>query len=111
MIPARGAPGLHVRCANPVEYLPLTPVTSLKPESEPDRKSDSRSKEAGLLAVAKIMFFGLLMVGKKATWEKDGVGAQLTPGQIVAGAIIGGLVVVALLVSVARIVVGFAAGQ
>ena len=57
------------------------------------------------------MFSGLLMIGKKATWEKDGVGAQVTPAQIVAGAIIGGFVVVALLVLLSRIVVGFAAGQ
>ena len=64
-----------------------------------------------MLAVAKIMFFGLLMIGKKATWEKNGIGTQVTVGQIVAGAIIGGFVVVALLVLLARIAVGFAVGQ
>jgi len=86
-------------------------MTSPKPETEHDPKSGSRSKGAGLLAVARIMFFGLLMIGNKATWEKNGVGAQATRGQIVAGAIIGGIVVVALLVFLARIAVGVAVGQ
>ena len=61
-----------------------------------------------MLAVAKIIFFGLLMIGKKATWEKNGIGAQVTPGQIAVGAIIGGVVVVALLVLLAQIAVGSA---
>ena len=61
---------------------------------------------AGLFAVAKTIFFGLLMIGKKGTWEKGGVGAQMTPGQIVAGAIVGGLVVIGLLVLIVRIAVG-----
>src|SRR4051812_28349556 len=87
------------------------PMTSLKPETEHDPKSASRSKRIGLLAVAKIMFFGLLMIGKKATWEKDGIGAQATLGQIVAGALIGGIVLVALLVLLARMAVGIAVGQ
>ena len=94
-----------------VEYLPLTSMTSLKPETEHDSKSGSLSQGTGLLAVARIIFFGLLMIGRKATWEKNGIGAQLTLGQIVAGAIIGGIVVVALLVLLARTVVGFAVGQ
>lgn len=76
-----------------------------------DPKPGSRSKGAGLLAVAKILFFGLLMIGKKATWEENGIGAQATFGQIVAGAIIGGIVLVGLLVLLARFAVGFAAGQ
>lgn len=101
----------NVRCVKAVEYLPLTPMTSLKPETEHDPKSGYRSKGIGLLAVAKIIFFGLLMIGKKATWEKNGIGAQATLGQIVAGAIIGGIVLVALLVLLARIAVGFAVGQ
>lgn len=86
-------------------------MTSLKPETEHDSKAGFRSKGAGLLAVARIVFFGLLMIGKKGTWEKDGIGAQATFGQIVAGAVIGGIVVVALLVLLARIAVGFAVGQ
>ena len=86
-------------------------MTSLKPETEHGRKSRSSSKGADLLAVAKIIFFGLLMIGKKATWEKNGIGAQVTPAQIIVGAIIGGFVVVALLVLLVRIAVGSAVGQ
>jgi hypothetical protein len=71
----------------------------------------SRSKGTRLLAVARIIFSGLLMIGKKATWEKDGIGAQATRAQIVAGAIVGGIVLVALLVLLARLAVGLAAGQ
>lgn len=79
--------------------------------SEQDPKPESRPKKAGFPAVAKIMFFGLLMIGKKGTWENDGAGAQVTPAQIVVGAIIGGVIVVASLVLLARMVVRFAAGQ
>jgi hypothetical protein len=86
-------------------------MTSLKPETEHDPKSGVHSRVAGLLAVAKIILSGLLMIGKKATWEKNGIGAQVTLGQIVGGAIIGGIVLVALLVLLARIAVGFAVGQ
>ena len=59
-----------------------------------------------MLALARILFFGLLMIGKKATWEKNGIGAQVSLGQIVAGAIIGVIVLVALLVLLTRIAVG-----
>lgn len=86
-------------------------MTSPKPETEHDPKPVSSAKGPGLLAVARILFFGLLMIGKKSTWEKDGIGAQATHGQIVAGAIIGGIVLVALLALLARIAVGLAAGQ
>jgi len=60
--------------------------------------------------VAKVIFFGLLMIGKKGTWEANGIGAQLTARQIVVGAVVGGLVVVALLLLIVRIVIGFAVG-
>ena len=86
-------------------------MTSPRPETEHDPEPGSRPKRPGPLAVAKIMFFGLLMIGKQSTWEKDGIGARATHGQIVAGAIIGGIVLVALLALVARIAVGLAAGQ
>ena len=86
-------------------------MTFPKTETEHDPKSGSRSKGIGLLALVRIIFFGLLMIGKKDTWEENGIGAQVTFGQIVAGAIIGGIVLVALLVLLARIAVGFALGQ
>ncbi|MGQ0511875.1 MAG: hypothetical protein ACT4P9_14830 [Betaproteobacteria bacterium] len=71
----------------------------MKPDTEarPERK-------AGLLQVAKTMFFVLLMIGKKETWEKGGDAARMTPGQLVAGAVIGGIVVIAALVALVQIV-------
>ena len=57
-----------------------------------------------MLQVAKTMFFVLLMIGKKESWEKGGEAARMTPGQIVAGAIIGGIVVIAVLIGLVQIV-------
>jgi hypothetical protein len=61
---------------------------------EPDEES-LPGRKAGLLQVAKTMFFVLLMIGRKDSWEKGGEAARMTPGQIVAGALIGGIVVIA----------------
>ena len=61
-------------------------------------------------ALAKVIFSGLLMIGKKGTWEANGIGAQLTARQIVVGAVVGGLLIVVLLLLIVRIVIGFAAG-
>jgi len=78
------------------------------PRQDPQHDSHSASGEklsarrAGLLQVAKTLFFGLLMIGKKATWEKGGDGARMTPGQIVAGAVIGGVLLVAALLALVR---------
>ena len=71
--------------------------------------SDNESRfspvgKASLLQVAKTMFFVLLMVGRKESWEKGGDAARMTPGQIVAGAIIGGIVVIAALIGLVKIV-------
>ena len=67
-----------------------------------------RNKEAppkaGLLQVAKTMFFVLIMIGRKESWEKGGDAARITPGQIVAGAVIGGIVVIAALIGLVKIV-------
>jgi hypothetical protein len=86
-------------------------MNTLEPGPEHDPKAGSHSKKGGFFAVAKIMLFGLLMIGKKSTWEKDGIGAQVTLGQMVAGAIVGGIVLVALLVLLARFAINAAAGQ
>lgn len=70
---------------------------------EPDK--DARpARKAGLLQIVKTMFFALLMIGKKATWEKGGDAARMTPGQIVAGAIITGIVVIGVLIGLVRFV-------
>ena len=64
--------------------------------------------KAGLLQVAKTLFFGLLMIGSKATWEKGGDGARMTPGQIVVGALVGGALLVAALIALVRLVLWLA---
>lgn len=49
------------------------------------------------------MFWGLCMIGRKGTWERDG--ATLTPAQIVVGALIMTLVVIGILVLLVRFAV------
>lgn len=55
-----------------------------------------RPRKAGWLQVASTMFWALFMIGKKGTWERDGV--TITLGQAVVGAIVAGVVVVSILV-------------
>lgn len=62
---------------------------------------DSR---AGLLQVAKTIFFGLLMIGKKRTWEEGGDGARMSAAQVVVGALVGGVIVIAALIALVRFV-------
>lgn len=53
-------------------------------------------RKASWRQVASTMFWALLMIGKKGTWERDG--ATITLGQAVVGAVIAGIVVVTILV-------------
>jgi len=73
-------------------------------------KSSASEHRAGVLQIAKTIFFGLLMIGKKETWEKGGDGARMTSGQIVAGAVIGGIVVIATLLAIVRVALRLASG-
>ena len=50
------------------------------------------------------MFWALLMIGKKGTWERDG--ARVTLGQAVAGGLIMGVLVVLALIGLVRLAVG-----
>jgi len=63
------------------------------------RKQDTspRKKKAGWGQVAATIFFGLLMIGRKGTWHRDG--ATVTFAQVVVGAFVGLAVVVVLLAS------------
>lgn len=56
----------------------------------------SRPRRASWSQVASTMFWALFMIGKKGTWERDGV--TITLGQAVIGAIVAGVVVVSILV-------------
>ena len=60
-------------------------------------------KKATFGQVAATMFWGLCMIGKKGTWERDGVKISLR--QVIVGAVVAGCVVVTLLVLLARFVV------
>ena len=60
--------------------------------------------KARLSQVAKTIFFGLLMIGKKRTWEEGGDGARMSATQVVVGALVGGVVVIAALIALVRLV-------
>ena len=53
--------------------MPVNPDQSER-QPKPDEERPP-ARRPGLLQVAKTMFFGVLMIGKKATWEKGGEGA------------------------------------
>ena len=54
-------------------------------------------KKASIRQVAATIFFALIAIGKKNTWQKDG--ATVTLFQVVVGAFVGFLVIVAVLVN------------
>ena len=54
--------------------------------------------------MAATIFFGLLMIGKKDTWEKDG--ATVTLPQVVIGAVVGFALVVGALVLLVKLATG-----
>ena len=56
-------------------------------------------KKADIGQVAATMFFGLIAIGRKNTWHKDG--ATVSFAQVVVGAFVGLLVLVALLAPLA----------
>lgn len=60
-------------------------------------------RKASIGQVALTMFWALLMIGKKGTWERDG--ARVTLGQAVAGGLIMGVLVVLALIGLVRLAV------
>ena len=62
------------------------------------------ARKASLGQVAATMFWGLLMIGKRGTWERNGV--TITLKQAVIGALVAGCVVVFVLVLLVRLAVG-----
>ena len=56
-------------------------------------------KKATVGQVASTMFWAMCMIGKKGTWERDGV--KITLGQAVVGAVVAGVVVVTVLLTLA----------
>lgn len=57
-------------------------------------------KKAGLRQVMATMCWGLFMIGKKGTWERDG--ATVTLRQVVFGALVTTAIVIAILVLLVR---------
>src|SRR4051812_10605533 len=92
--------------------IPVRPAlaTIAVPMRTESQEEPLRPRKAGLLQVAKTMFFGLLMIGKKETWEKGGDGARMTSAQVVGGAVIASIVVIAVLLSIVRVAIGMAGG-
>ncbi len=66
-----------------------------------DAAVHGKARKASLGQLAATVFWGLCMIGKKGTWERNGV--TVTLGQIVVGAIVGGAVIVGLLLLLARL--------
>jgi len=54
-------------------------------------------KKAGIRQVAATIFFALIAIGKKNTWQKDG--ATVTLFQVVFGALIGFALLLAVLIT------------
>lgn len=58
-------------------------------------------KKASIGQVAATLFWAMCMIGKKGTWERDGV--KITLGQAVVGGVIAGIVVIVALVMLVRL--------
>ena len=61
------------------------------------------AKKATFVQVAATMFWGMCMIGRKGTWERDGV--KITLGQAVVGAVIAGCILVTVLLMLVRFAV------
>ena len=77
----------------------MKPGTNSTPPDKPPV-----AKKAGAGQVMATMFWGLLMIGKKGTWERDG--ATVTLRQVVMGALIMTIVVIGILLLLVRFVTG-----
>ena len=71
----------------------------MKTDSKSEIPATEVPKKASIAQVAATMFWGLCMIGKKGTWERDG--AKITLAQAVVGALVAGLVVVTVLLTLA----------
>ncbi len=70
---------------------------------EPGDESAPPAKKASLGQIAATMFWAMCMIGKKNTWERDGV--KITLPQAIIGALIAGVIVVFALVMLVRFAV------
>lgn len=77
----------------------------MNPESGP-KAGDARpaTKKAGATQVIATMFWGLCMIGKKGTWERDG--AIVTMPQVIIGALIMTVIVIGILLLLVKFALG-----
>jgi hypothetical protein len=61
------------------------------------------AKKAGWRQVMATMFWGLMMIGKKGTWERDG--ATLSMRQVIGGALIMTVIVIGILILLVKFAV------
>lgn len=78
---------------------PLSDTTTMTEEPPPGELR----KKASLRQVAATMFWGLFMIGKKGTWERDG--ATVTLAQVVVGGVVTCAIVVFILIALTRFAV------
>jgi Protein of unknown function (DUF2970) len=73
--------------------------------AEPDLqpRPDGPTQKASLRQVVATLFWGMCMIGKRGTWERDGVTISLK--QAIIGAVVAGCVIVTLLIVLARFAV------
>lgn len=67
------------------------------------RETAPPAKKAGVAQVMATMFWGLLMIGRKGTWERDG--ATLTLRQVIIGALVMTVIVIGLLLLLVQLAV------
>jgi len=65
--------------------------------------SGTATKKAGWRQVMATMIWGLMMIGKKGTWERDG--ATLSMRQVVFGALIMTVIVIGILILLVKFAV------
>ena len=87
------------------------PMQKTVTNTDPSQTSSAAPDEAlparaSVRQVAATMFWGLLMIGRKGTWERNGAVVSLK--QVVIGAIIAGVLVVATLIALAQLVIRLA---
>ena len=73
----------------------------MNPEKHDSAADSQLPKKASFGQVAATMFWGMCMIGKKGTWERDG--AKISLRQTIIGAVLAGCVVVSVLIFLARL--------
>ena len=74
----------------------------MEPETTGGDSIRANVKKAGFFQVAATIFWGLFMIGRKGTWDRDG--AIVSLGQVIVGAAVGGVLVVLSLIAIVILV-------